>query len=366
MDSAPGFVLGVAVMGLVGGVVLFVRGLVAYRRDRLISAVATSSLDGLAAGEVRVTGVVQAIGQQLISPLQSRPCVWYRARIDATDDSHRVLLDEERAVHFRVTDGRGSVRVVPGGARWEVDVAFDGSTNLTGAEPPGLDRRRGTSYDLVMPEDPEEMTEVQRQAAIDSLLTVSQPGPGGSDDPGPGWTGGLLGTSLVSGGGRRYRESRLEVGDTVTVLGQALPWSDVRRELDVAGRSGNVERDMAEDLSAAREAGLLADSPAEAWGNAAIPGFGIGQPTRPPDLDPAARPAPISGAAAHAAAVDRHEVPADELVLARAPGGTLAIYRGDAHAATRQHDSAFLLGLVGAVMTACCTLALAAVLTGSL
>ena len=123
---------------------------------------------------------------------------------------------------------------------------------------------------------------------------------------------------------------------------------------------------MADALSAAREAGTLADSPEEAWGNAAIPGFGIGQPTRPPELDPDARPAPVASATAHAAAVELHDVPADELVLARVPGGTLAIYRGGAQAATRQHDSAFLLGLVGAVMTVCCTLALAAMLTGSL
>ena len=113
MDDSPGFVLGLALMGLIGGVVLFARGLVAYRRDRLISAVATSSLDGLAAGEVRVSGLVQAVDQLLTSPIQSRPCVWYRARIESTDDSRRVLLDEERAVHFRITDGRGQIRVAP-------------------------------------------------------------------------------------------------------------------------------------------------------------------------------------------------------------------------------------------------------------
>ena len=46
---------------------------------------------------------------------------------------------------------------------------------------------------------------------------------------------------------------------------------------DVAlGRQAGVEAD---DIARAREAGLLAASPEEAWGNAAIPGFGIGQPT---------------------------------------------------------------------------------------
>ena len=105
---------------------LFARGLVAYRRDRSISAVATSSLDGLAAGEVRVSGVVEALDQQLVSPLQSRPCVWYRARIESTDDNGRVLLDEERAVHFRDLGRPGPASAsCPAGARWEIGVAFD-------------------------------------------------------------------------------------------------------------------------------------------------------------------------------------------------------------------------------------------------
>jgi hypothetical protein len=366
MDDSPGFVLGLALMGLIGGVVLFARGLVAYRRDRLISAVATSSLDGLAAGEVRVSGLVQAVDQQLTSPLQSRPCVWYRARIESTDDSRRVLLDEERAVHFRVIDGRGSIRVAPAGARWEIDPDFDESTSLTGAEPPGLERRRGASYDMVLPDDPGDMTDAQRQAAIDALLTVDRPASPEASDGTGGF--GLLGGILETSRGRRYREARLEVGETVTIIGQALPWADVRQQLEAVGNGGNVERAIADDIADARAAGELAATPEEAWGNAAIPGFGIGQPTRPPELDPDAQPPRVAGPTPHEAAMDRYEIPADELVLARAPDGALAlaIYRGTPQAATQQHDLAFVLGLVGAVMAVCCTLALGAVLTGSL
>jgi hypothetical protein len=364
MDDSPGFVLGLAIMGLIGGIVLFARGLVAYRRDRLISAVATSSLDGLAAGEVRVSGLVQAVDQLLTSPIQSRPCVWYRARIDSTDDSRRVLLDEQRAVHFRITDGRGQIRVVPGGARWEIGTAYDESTSLTSGEPPGLDRRRGAGYGMVMPEDPDTMTNAQRQAAIEALLTVGPPAPLEATDGAD--AGSFLGGALGTSGGRRYREARLEVGETVTIVGQALPWADVRQQLEAMGAGGNVDRAIAEDIADAREAGELAASPEEAWGNAAIPGFGIGQPTRPPELDPGAQPPPAAEPTAHEAAMDRYQIPADELVLARSPDDTLAIYRGAPQVATQQHDLAFLLGLVGAVMAVCCTLALGAVLTGTL
>ena len=364
MDDSPGFWLGLAIMGLIGGIVLFARGLVAYRRDRLISVVATSSLDGLAAGEVRVSGRVHAVDQLLTSPIQSRPCVWYRARIESTDDNRRVLLDEERAVHFSITDGRGHIRVVPGGARWEIGTAYAESTSLTGGEPPGLDRRRGAGYGMVMPEDPDTMTDAQRQAAIEALLTVGPPAPleaTDGDDAGS-FLEGALGTS----GGRRYREARLEVGETVTIVGQALPWADVRQYLEAMGGGGNVDRAIADDIADAREAGELAASPEEAWGNAAIPGFGIGRPTRPPELHPDAQPPPAVEPTAHEVAMDRYQIPADELVLARASGGTLAIYLGTPRVATQQHDLAFLLGLVGAVMAVCCTLALGAVLTGTL
>ena len=108
------------VAGLVGGLVLFVRGLMAYRRDRLISSVATSSLDGIAAGEVRVSGVVEPIDQTLISALQSKPCVWYRARVEKTGENSRVLLDEEKSQEFRIRNDTGAIRVVPRGARWEI------------------------------------------------------------------------------------------------------------------------------------------------------------------------------------------------------------------------------------------------------
>jgi hypothetical protein len=256
--------------------------------------------------------------------------------------------------------------VAPAGARWEIGVAFDEATSLTGGQPPGLAMRQAPSFGMVVPDDPASMTDAQRQAAIDALLTVSQPSPARTGKPGPGGLGSLLETALASGSGRRYRESRLEVGDTITVLGQALPWSDVQRQIDIASRNRNVEQDMAQDLSSAREAGLLAASPEVAWGNAAIPGFGIGQPMRPPELDPAARPPDLSASGADESATEHFDIPDDELVVAHAPGAELIIYRGSPMAATRQHDPAFLLGLVGAVMSACCALALAAMVSGSL
>ena len=161
--------------GVVLGVVLFGRGLLAYRRDRFVSAVATSGLDSIAAGEVRVSGIVEVIDRTLLSPLQARPCVWYRVRVESSDGERELLEDEERGVHFRLRDGGGSIRVVPDGARWEFEPSFDASTSRLGEEPVGLQRRPATASLAAIPDDPEDMTEEQRQAAIEALLTVQLP-----------------------------------------------------------------------------------------------------------------------------------------------------------------------------------------------
>jgi hypothetical protein len=348
-----------AVGGILLGVVLFAKGLQAYRRDRLISAVATSGLDMLAAGEVRVSGIVEAADQALVSPLQSRPCVWYRARVQSGDDDRVVLEDEERAVHFRITDGQGSIRVVPEGARWEIEPAFDASTSLLGEEPAGLERRRGPGPASALLDDPDAMTDLQRQAAIDALLTIRPPEPSPDIDIGAGLT------AQASWRSRRYVEARLEPGETVTIVGHALPWSDVRARAQEALTDRNLDRAMADDLARARTTGSLAASPEEAWGNAAIPGFGIGQPTRSPELDPDAHAPEVADAAAHRAAIERHEIPADTLVLARGDGGTFAVYKGDPGAATRHHDAAFIVGLMGVAMSAFSALALGVMLSMS-
>jgi hypothetical protein len=346
--------------GIALGIALFARGLRAYRLDRSISAVATSTLDGLAAGEVRVSGVVEVADQALVSPLQSKPCVWYRARVETSGDDRTVLQEEERAVHFRISDGHGTIRVVPDGARWEIEPSFDASTSQFGEEPIGLQRRAGAGSMSAVPDDPDAMSELERQAAIDALLTVRQPEP----IPEPVGRGGFLGGS-TRGNGRRYREARLEPGETVTIVGQALPWSDVKGQLDAALLAGNVDRDIADDIAQARASGLLAATPEEAWGNAAIPGFGIGQPTRSPELDPEVAAPAVPDQAVHRAALERYRIPEDTLVLARGPGRTFAVYRGDAVAATQHHDPAFLLGLLGVGMAVVSALALGVMLSMS-
>lgn len=353
--------------GFIGGVALFLRGLVAYRRDRLISSVATSSLDGIAAGEVRITGIVQAIDQHLISPLQSKPCVWYRARIDERGENGRVLFNEERAQEFRIRNETGAIRVVPRGARWELGLDFDESTGIAGDEPPGLHRRSGATFANALERDPETMSETEREIARQALLTIQQPAGSGPleslDTSASGW-GVIAGPATARR--RRYREARLEPGETVTVLGQALPWGDVKDALHAWDPSSNVEMAIAEDVARARELGLLAASPEEAWGNAAIPGFGIGTPTLTPELDERAHQPEAKGEEAHREALAKYDIPDEELVLSRGHKGEMAVYMGAPTQAVMHHDFAFALGVMGALMAVFCALGLGAILTGTL
>lgn len=353
-----------ALAGLVGGIVLFGRGLIAYRRDRLISSVATSSLDGLAAGEVRVSGVVEPVNGTLISPLQSVPCVWYRSKVETTGDNSRVLMAEEASREFRIKDETGAIRVVPRGARWEVGTVFDERTSWTGAEPPGLNRRSAARF-RAAETDIEDMSDLERAAAAQALLTVQRPV---AATPADDWDqGGGSFFAARQTEGRRYREARLEPGQTVTILGQAWPWGEVQEVVLTWNPSDNVERDIAGDIAWAREAGVLASSPEEAWGNAAIPGFGIGAPTTKPELHPEAHPPDVpDDPSVHKDALAKYDIPDEELVLSRGLKGGMSIYLGSPQAATQHHDSAFVLGVIGAVMAALSAFGIGAVLTGTL
>ena len=102
---------------------MFIRGLGGYRTSNRITDTAGSRISGLAAGEARLTGVVEPAEFLLVSPLQSAPCVYYRASVvEREEKSERTVFHEERAVGFRIRDDTGTIRVFPKGARWAIDV----------------------------------------------------------------------------------------------------------------------------------------------------------------------------------------------------------------------------------------------------
>jgi hypothetical protein len=347
---------GLTMVGLVAGLWLLWRGMGGYRTATRIGDTGTSAVATMAAGEVRVAGTVEPAEVTLISPLQSRPCVYYHASIRSDGDASPIAgvfgttgadFDEERAVGFRVRDASGSVRVFPRGARWDAPVRLDEGTGSFGETPPGVHRRTGSAIGAL---------EEDRASAIAALLRVTPPGP-----PLP---------SSGERGERRYRETRLEPGDPVTIIGRAMPFADLAdpAEADVAIGGGLAADDpeVAADLAEARAAGRLADDPEEAWGNAAIPGFGIGQPVRAPDLHPEAVVPTLAPTVDAERFTQTFHIPAEELVLVSAPGVPLLIAHGTPGAAADRHQDRFLLGLVGAILAIGSAMTLAVVLAGGL
>src|SRR5215203_6094863 len=98
----PAVLLGLAALGVVGGVFLLLKGFGGYRSAIQVGDTSTSRISSLAAGEVRLTGTIETAEVSLASPLQDRQCVWYRSRVDGGED--RLVFEEERAIGFRVRD----------------------------------------------------------------------------------------------------------------------------------------------------------------------------------------------------------------------------------------------------------------------
>ena len=175
----------------------------------------------------------------------------------------------------------------------------------------------------------------------------------------------------MPGGRRHYREARLTIGDPVTIIGMVQPFDqladpDGSDQLDGALEVGSSDPEVVADLAAAQASGGLAASPEQAWGNAAIPGFGIGQPVRAPTLDPGARPEPVAGPDAAVRAERTFDIAPGSLVLAGQPGQRLLITSGTPALAVQRADDRFILGLIGAALAVACALALAWLASGGL
>jgi hypothetical protein len=333
-----------ALLGIVLGIGILARGMRGHVLGTRIADTATSAISAIALGEVRVHGIVEAAELTLTSPLQSAPCIYYRARIRENREGDDTVFREERSVGFRIRDDSGSLRIFPRGARWDVPDRFSDS----GDSPPGLRLRSGPA---LAPANP------SHEELVAQLLTVRPAGVAGVPGSGSGspyFTGGLLGASR---GPRRYEEARLEPGDEVTVLGRVLPFGDLDDPAgaDIDDAMGGPaaalsDPEIAADIAEARAAGLLEGSAEEAWGNAAIPGFGIGHPTRAPEIDPAADPLPIASPDDRARFERTFDLAPDTLVIAAADDVPLTVAAGPPGLVVGRQQDRLLVGLLGALV----------------
>jgi hypothetical protein len=336
IDLSGSGLMAMAGLGVAAGLYLLARGLGSHGSNLRVADTSTSTISSLAVGEVRVTGVIETAELSLVSLLQSVASVYYRSTIEDEGESgsREPEYTEERSIGFRIRDATGSLRVFPRDARFDAPVRFEGETSFTGDEPAGLDIRLGGAT---------QVTEVDRATATIALLTVHQP---------DGWD---RRAGLHERRGRRsYREARLEPGDHVTIVGRALPFSDL---VDPAGADLGIgssvaidDPEVAGDIATARAAGALVDDPTAAWGNAAIPGFGIGRPVVPATIDPAADPLPLADPAEAARTAARFEIAPGTLVLAASDEVPLLIAHGVPGAVVERGEDRFVIGLLGAVL----------------
>jgi len=386
MDSELSVVLlAASLAGLGGGLWLLVRGFGAHEDATRLADTATSTISSIAVGEVRISGVVEPAELVLRSPLQSETCVYYRARVREGDrGERRTVMDEVRAVGFRVRDASGEIRVFPRGAAFDVPLRFDDADDGTGMSPPGLAPRYGPAVEPGTPD---------RESLVAQLLTVrpslGHPGSSGTSgsvlDPGTSasFERSLLdrvGLPAMTTGRRRreYEEARIQPGETVTIVGTALPFDQLPDPdgADLAdggdGYPGAMvppqvalqDPEIAADVAAARAAGILETDPEEAWGNAAIPGFGIGLPVREPELDDGTRALPIADAPTAERFERTFEIDPAAIILAATPDRPLLISAGSPSVAIARHEDRFLLGLLGAALAIASAIALGLQLGG--
>ena len=117
---------------------------------------------------------------------------------------------------------------------------------------------------------------------------------------------------IARAGSSRATRSRSSAGPCRSPTSTTLLAADTGTGPDLAADDPEV----AADLAAARAAGTLADDAAEAWGNAAIAGFGIGRPVAAPELEPGVNALPIASADEAARTTRTFSIASDDLVLA--------------------------------------------------
>lgn len=336
--------------GVICGLTLLVRGLRDYRSSIRVGDTSTSTISSLAAGEVRISGTIEPAEMTLVSLLQGAPCVYYRSTVGRGGEVSPVEggFTEERSIGFRLRDATGTILIFPRGAHIDAAVRFDEETGATGDEPPGLAIRVGGATQLSEPD---------REAAIADLLRVHDAET--SDRP-----------AFLHAGDRRrhYRETRLEPGDAVTIIGRALPFSDLADPIaaDFGTEADLLDSDpeIAADLAEARAAGIMVTDPDDAWGNAAIPGFGIGRPVSAPEIDPAANRLPLATAEEAAQTERTFDIAPDTLVLASSSEVPLLIAHGRPGAVMERTQLRYVLGLLGAVLAIASAMVFAIMISG--
>jgi Zn-finger nucleic acid-binding protein len=136
-------------VGVVGGVGLFIYGLMVHQRKRLIESIPTSNIRSLALGLVEISGRAQPEESLLASPFGGLPCVFYFYIVEervGSDQNVRwkTIAKGTSEQPFFVCDETGRVLIVPLGAKLILPDERASRHNWLGELPPttvaGLNR----------------------------------------------------------------------------------------------------------------------------------------------------------------------------------------------------------------------------------
>ena len=348
--------------GVIGGMVLLGRGFAGYREAARISDTSPSRIASIAVGEVLVSGVVEAG--------RADP------RLAAPERAVRVLPGADRRAGRRRRNGR-----LPRGGGGRI--------------PDPRRQRRASRVSARRPvRRPGPLRGANGCARGDAVRPPHPVGPGlrtgpGSRVPDRGAPDGpagrrraarrrrrpMAGLRLRPSRGRAARAElhrgtdRARRGRHGHRPGDALRSArGPRRRRTPTTRLCSLANDpeIAADLAAARAAGTLASDPEEAWGNAAIPGFGIGRPVREPELDDAATDLPLATPDDAARFKRTFEIAPDALILAASPDARSSSPSARRRSRPAARSASSSLGLLGAVVAIGSAMALALMLGGGL
>ena len=116
-----------AAIGVVLGPVLFFRGFVLLRRQRLIADIPRSTVRAAALGQVEVAG--KAVGPYtLVAPLSQADCLYYRVVVKGNPQGHlRNPNMRELCAPLFLDDGTGTLMIYPEGCALQLQPAWDTS-----------------------------------------------------------------------------------------------------------------------------------------------------------------------------------------------------------------------------------------------
>lgn len=112
-----------AAMGLVAGPIWFLHGFKSFRRKRLIENTPTAHIRSMAMGLVEINGKVSG-RSSLQAPFSGRPCVYWQVDISTSSNNgkyHKVVHRNESGQPFYIKDDSGVALVYPRGAECRIN-----------------------------------------------------------------------------------------------------------------------------------------------------------------------------------------------------------------------------------------------------